>query len=41
MRWKLFKMLVTSQFPGYTIYKPQNQVECKETVRIILEKQNR
>ena len=39
MRWKLFKQLVTNQFPGYTIYKPQNQAECDETVRLILGKQ--
>jgi hypothetical protein len=39
MRWKLFKQLVTNQFPGYTIYKPQNQAECQETVRLILSKQ--
>ena len=41
MRWKLFKQLVTNQFPGYTIYKPQNQAECQETVRLILSKQKR
>ena len=39
MRWKLFKLLVTNQFPSYTIYKPQNQKECDETVRLILLKQ--
>jgi len=38
MRWKLFKQLIVSQFPGITLYKPQNQAECQETVRIILEK---
>lgn len=38
MRWKLFKQLVVSQFPGITLYKPSNQVTCDETVRIILEK---
>ena len=37
IRWKLFKKLVTEQFPDYTIYKPQCQVECQETVRLILE----
>jgi len=41
MRWKLFKQLVMRQFPNYTLYKPQNQVECDETVRLILEKQNK
>ncbi|MDA9245731.1 DUF1064 domain-containing protein [Polaribacter sp.] len=38
MRWKLFKRLIVSQFPGTTLYKPQNQKECDETIRIILEK---
>lgn len=38
MRWKLFKQLIVSQFPGITLYKPQNQAECHETVRIILGK---
>ena len=38
MRWKLFKELVTNQFPGYTLYKPQNQKECDETISIILSK---
>jgi len=36
LRWKLFKELLTKQFPNVTLYKPQNQAECKETVRIIL-----
>ena len=39
MRWKLFKQLVMRQFPTYTLYKPQNQKECDETVSIILSKQ--
>ena len=38
MRWKLFKQLVTNQFPSYTLYKPQNQKECDITVELILEK---
>ena len=36
MRWKLFKRLVMTQFPNVTLYKPQNQKECDETVRLIL-----
>ena len=40
MRWKLFKRLIVEQFPGITLYKPQNQKECDETVRIILEKRS-
>ena len=39
LRWKLFKQLVTNQFPSYTLYKPQNQKECDRTVELILEKQ--
>jgi len=38
MRWKLFKRLVMNQFPKVTLYKPQNQKECDETIRIILSK---
>jgi len=40
MRWKLFKRLIVEQFPGITLYKPQNQKECDETIRIILEKRS-
>jgi hypothetical protein len=40
MRWKLFKRLVMNQFPNVTLYKPQNQKECEETVRLILLKRN-
>ena len=39
MRWKLFKQLIVRQFPGITLYKPQNQKECDTTVELILEKQ--
>ena len=39
MRWKLFKQLVTKQFPNVTLYKPQNQKECDETVTLILQSQ--
>ena len=38
MRWKLFKKLVSEQFPNITLYKPQNQTECDRTVQLILEK---
>ena len=38
MRWKLFKRLVMNQFPNVTLYKPQNQKECDETISIILSK---
>lgn len=38
MRWKLFKKLVSEQFPNITLYKPQNQSECDRTIQVILEK---
>jgi hypothetical protein len=38
MRWKLFKKLITEQFPNITLYKPQNIAECNKTVQLILEK---
>ena len=41
IRWKLFKKLVTQQFPRHTLYKPQNQKECDITVRLILDKQKK
>ena len=41
MRWKLFKRLIVNQFPNATLYKPQNQKECDETIRIILDKRNK
>ena len=41
IRWKLFKKLVTEQFPDYTVYKPQNQIECDRTVELILEKEKK
>ena len=36
MRWKLFKRLVMTQFPNVALYKPQNQKECDETIKLIL-----
>ena len=41
MRWKLFKKLVSEQFPNITLYKPQNQTECDRTVQLILEKRRK
>ena len=35
MRWKLFKRLVTQQFPNYTLFKPQNQKECDQVIKIL------
>jgi len=38
LRYKLFKALISSFDEEVTLYKPQNQKECDETVRLILEK---
>ena len=38
IRWKLFKMYASKKLPKITIYKPQNQKECDETVSLILGK---
>ncbi len=39
LRWKMFKKLIASRSKPCTLYKPQNQKECDETVRLILVKQ--
>jgi hypothetical protein len=40
MRWKLFKKLMNDRKIGsFTLYKPQNQKECDETINLILSKQ--
>jgi len=37
LRWKMFKKLVAeNKIDPFTLYKPQNQKECDETVRLIL-----
>jgi len=37
MRWKLFKKVIADNRIGpFTLYKPQNQKECDETVQLIL-----
>jgi hypothetical protein len=41
MRWKLFKRLVSQQFPSYTLYKPQNQKECDRVIEIIKSNRSR
>lgn len=41
IRWKLFKKLVTEQFPQYTLYKPQNQKECDRVIELIKNKQKK
>ena len=38
MRWKLFKMYLYHTRSEVTLYKPQNQKECDETVNLILGK---
>ena len=38
IRWKLFKAHVHKHLPNVTLYKPQNQKECEETVNLILGK---
>ena len=40
LRWKMFKRYVVKHLPGVTLYKPQNQKECDETIRLILESKN-
>tara|TARA_S200000501_G_scaffold354682_1_gene375605 strand:+ start:615 stop:1067 length:453 start_codon:yes stop_codon:yes gene_type:complete len=38
LRWKMFKKLLTeNKIAPLTLYKPQNQKECDETIRLILE----
>ena len=36
IRWKLFKKYVSERLNRVTLYKPQNQKECLETVALIL-----
>ena len=40
MRWKMFKKYVKDNLPHVTLYKPQNQKDCDETIQLIL-KQNK
>ena len=35
LRWKMFKKYVQEHLPNVTLYKPQNQKECDETVKLI------
>ena len=41
LRYKLFKALLSVTEPSISLYKPQNQAECDETVKLILEKQKK
>ena len=36
LRWKLFKKYLTDNKLSPRLYKPQNQKECDETIRLIL-----
>ena len=36
IRWKMFKRFVYYHLKDITLYKPQNQKECDETVNLIL-----
>lgn len=37
LRWKLFKQVISEEFPDVIIFKPQKQTECDTTVNRILE----
>ena len=41
LRWKMFKKYCTEHMPNITLYKPQNQKECDETIRLILNSRNK
>ena len=36
IRWKMFKKHVKANLPHVTLYKPQNQKDCDETIQLIL-----
>jgi len=38
MRWKMFKKYVNDNLKHVTLYKPQNQKECDEVIKLILTK---
>jgi hypothetical protein len=38
MRWKLFKKYVNTNMKHVTLYKPQNQKECDEVIKLIIKK---
>jgi len=41
LRWKMFKKHVIDELKPIILFKPQNQKECDETIRLILESQNK
>ena len=36
IRWKMFKKYVNNKMKHVTLYKPQNQKECDEVIKLIL-----
>ena len=40
LRWKLFKKLISDEYPNITLYKPQNKLDCDLVAINILIKQN-
>ena len=38
VRWKMFKNYVKANLKHVTLYKPQNQKDCDEVIRLILNK---
>ena len=38
MRWKMFKKFVKDNLKHVTLYKPQNQKDCSEVIKLILNK---
>jgi hypothetical protein len=40
LRWKMFKYLMTLTNDNRTLYKPQNQKEVDETIKLILKMRN-
>ena len=38
IRWKMFKRYVNKNLKHVTLYKPQNQKECDEVIKLILTK---
>ena len=38
LRWKMFKKYVNKHLKHVTLYKPQNQKECDEVIKLITKK---
>ena len=41
LRWKMFKKYVNHKMKHVTLYKPQNQKECDEVIKLITKKYNK